>query len=75
MTISDFPSRRGALKCLAYGGAGTLFTLSGGILLASDIAQAATKHLATDVGMPLFVQISETHIGFNKEANPTLEAL
>jgi 3',5'-cyclic AMP phosphodiesterase CpdA len=70
MTTSDFPSRRGALKCLAYGGAGTLFTLSGGILLASDVAQAATKHMAADVGMPLFVQISDSHIGFNKEANP-----
>ena len=70
MTTSDFPSRRGALKCLAYGGAGTLFTLSGGILLASDVAQAATKNMAADVGMPLFVQISDSHIGFNKEANP-----
>jgi 3',5'-cyclic AMP phosphodiesterase CpdA len=70
MTTSDFPSRRGALKCLAYGGAGTLFTLSGGILLASDVAQAGTKHRAADIGMPLFVQISDSHIGFNKEANP-----
>jgi len=71
MTQSDFPTRRGALKCLAYGGAGTLFTLSGGVLLASDLAQAATKtkHHAA-LGTPLFVQISDTHIGFNKEANP-----
>jgi 3',5'-cyclic AMP phosphodiesterase CpdA len=70
MATSDFPSRRGALKCLAYGGAGTLFTLSGGILLASDVAQAAANHIAADAGMPLFVQISDSHIGFNKEANP-----
>jgi len=70
MTTSDFPSRRGALQCLAYGGAGTLFTLSGGILLASDVAQAATKQMAADTGTPLFVQISDSHIGFNKEANP-----
>ena len=41
MIVTDKPSRRGALKCLAYGGAGTLFTLSGGVLLASDLAEAA----------------------------------
>jgi 3',5'-cyclic AMP phosphodiesterase CpdA len=43
--------------------AGTLFTLSGGILTAIDPAQAQTE-------APLFLQISDTHIGFNKEANP-----
>ena len=65
------PSRRSALKCLAFGGAGTLFTLSGGVLVASDLAQAATKKMmAANAGTPLFVQISDTHIGFNKEANP-----
>ena len=75
MTDDLNPSRRGALKCLAFGGAGTLFTLSGGILTPIDLAQAATQKPA---GMPLFLQISDTHIGFNKEANPdvagTLEA-
>ena len=71
MTVFDNPSRRGALKCLAYGGAGTLFTLSGGVLVASNLAEAATKKkMGADTGTPLFVQISDTHIGFNKEANP-----
>ena len=71
MIVTDKPSRRGALKCLAYGGAGTLFTLSGGVLVASDLAQAATKKMmGADTGTPLFVQISDSHIGFNKEANP-----
>ncbi len=63
--------RRQALKCLAYGGAGTLFTLSAGILTPVDLAQAADKDgSAAKGGVPLFVQISDTHIGFNKDANP-----
>jgi len=55
-------SRRDTLKCLGLS-AGTLFTLSGGILTAMDPAEAQTK-------APLFLQISDTHIGFNKPANP-----
>jgi len=62
-------SRRGALKCLGFGGAGTLFVLSGGVLAPLDLARAATSKTAT-AGVPLFVQISDSHIGFNKDANP-----
>jgi 3',5'-cyclic AMP phosphodiesterase CpdA len=69
--VSFNPARRGALKCLAYGGAGTLFTLSAGILTPVDLAFAkAGDRTATKAGVPLFLQISDTHIGFNKEANP-----
>ena len=57
-------NRRDALKCLGVG-AGTLFTLSGGILSTIDMAEAMTM-----TGPPLFVQISDSHIGFNKDANP-----
>lgn len=64
-------SRRDALKCLAYGGAGTLFALSGGVFTPLDLAAAAAdKEGMARAGTPLFVQISDTHIGFNKEANP-----
>jgi 3',5'-cyclic AMP phosphodiesterase CpdA len=64
-------SRRGALKCLAFGGAGTLFLLSGGVLAPLDLALAASNKVAPSVaGTPLFLQVSDTHIGFNKEANP-----
>jgi len=64
-------SRRSALKCLAFGGAGTLFVLSGGILSPIDLAVAASRDTAPLLdGTPLFLQISDTHIGFNKEANP-----
>jgi 3',5'-cyclic AMP phosphodiesterase CpdA len=47
-------------------GAGTLFMLSGGIFRTVDLAEAGTA----TAGDPLFVQISDTHIGFNKDANP-----
>ncbi len=60
-------SRRDALKCLAFGGAGTMFVMSGGVLMPMDLASAATSAIT---GTPLFVQISDTHIGFNKDANP-----
>jgi len=72
---SPLQSRRSALKCLAYGGAGTLFTLAGGVLTPTDLALAAASDRsgAVAAGKPLFVQISDTHIGFAKEANPDVD--
>ncbi|MBN3806416.1 metallophosphoesterase [Paraburkholderia sp. Ac-20336] len=65
------PARRGALKCLAFGGLGTVFMLSGGVLAPVELALAAdAKNASASTGVPLFLQISDTHIGFNKEANP-----
>src|ERR1700744_6383395 len=61
--MTDTTNRRAALKCLGVG-AGTLFTLQGGVFSAFDLAEARE-----DMGIPLFLQISDTHIGFNKEAN------
>jgi 3',5'-cyclic AMP phosphodiesterase CpdA len=63
-------ARRRALKCMAFGGAGTLFTLAGGVLTPIELAAAADRPAASRPGKPLFVQISDTHIGFNKDANP-----
>src|SRR5882762_2162715 len=68
MTVTDDPtllSRRKTLKCMAFGGAGTLFALAGGVFTPIDLAVAATdKAGATRLGKPLFVQISDTHVGF-----------
>ena len=64
-------SRRSALKCMAYGGAGTLFVLGGGTFTPVDLAWAADdKERIAAMGKPLFVQMSDTHIGFAKDANP-----
>ncbi|TLZ00887.1 MAG: metallophosphoesterase, partial [Gammaproteobacteria bacterium] len=68
---TSLKSRREALRCMAFGGAGTLFALAGGVFTPVDLAVAATdRQRAARAGKPLFVQISDTHIGFNKEANP-----
>lgn len=64
-------SRRNALKCMAFGGAGTLFVVAGGVFAPMDLALAAQdKPGNARLGKPLFVQISDTHIGFSKDANP-----
>jgi 3',5'-cyclic AMP phosphodiesterase CpdA len=70
---TQFPfdrTRRGALECLAFGGAGTLFVLSGGVLAPVDLAWGASTQAIAKAGTPLFVQISDTHIGFKADANP-----
>jgi 3',5'-cyclic-AMP phosphodiesterase len=58
-------SRRQALSCMAWAGTGLLWTLEGGVPTSSLIgsAQAATSGFS-------FAQISDSHIGFNKPANP-----
>jgi len=76
MTVGDdaaLLSRRKAMKCMAFG-AGTLFTLAGGVFTPIELAAAAVdRKLTAGLGKPLFVQISDTHIGFNKEANPDVD--
>lgn len=69
-------SRRNALKCMAFGSAGTLFALSGGVFTPIDLAVAAGTDAKkmTALGKPLFVQISDTHIGFAKDANPDVNS-
>jgi Icc protein len=59
-------SRRGLLKCMAWAGTGIVWTVSGGVPRALGIGEA----LAAPADGFTFVQISDTHIGFNKEANP-----
>ena len=69
--LSFEQTRRGALKCLAAGSAGTFFALSGGVLTSMDLARAAAgDYRSANAGTPLFVQISDSHIGFKGEANP-----
>ena len=62
---ADGIDRRGFLKCMAWAGTGVLWTMSGG-LLSSKILGATADAAAGDFS---FVQISDSHIGFNKDAN------
>jgi len=68
---ADGVDRRGFLGCMAWAGTGMLWTAAGGVLsstLLPTSAQAA-KPPKTAASRFSFVQISDSHIGFNKEAN------
>ena len=59
-------TRRGLLKCLAWAGTGIVWTVAGGVPRGLGLGEA----LAAPADGFTFVQISDSHIGFNKEANP-----
>ncbi len=66
----DGVDRRGFLKCMAWAGTGLVFTMTGGIASSRMLVAAATGQSGGTVGSDFtFVQISDSHIGFNKEAN------
>jgi 3',5'-cyclic-AMP phosphodiesterase len=60
-------SRRGALECMIWAGTGVLWALSGGV--PKSLGLLGDAH-AADVPSFTFLQISDSHIGFNKPANP-----
>jgi 3',5'-cyclic AMP phosphodiesterase CpdA len=60
-------SRRGALTCMVWAGTGLLWTLSGGV--PKSIGLLGDALAAVPAGFT-FLQISDSHIGFNKPANP-----
>src|SRR5262245_33634547 len=70
----DGIDRRGFLKCMDWAGTGVLWNLSGGILRSQTLTQAASEPGAFSGTDLSFVQISDSHIGFNKEANKDVAA-
>jgi 3',5'-cyclic-AMP phosphodiesterase len=63
--------RRGFLHCMAWVGTAAVWTLSGGVLKGMPIEQAVRD--AAQGRRPTglqFVQISDSHIGFNRPENP-----
>jgi Icc protein len=62
----DGINRRGFLECMAWAGTGVVWTVGSGILSSSAFGQ---KMMAKK-GELHFVQISDSHMGFNKPANP-----
>jgi Icc protein len=60
--------RRHFLKCMAWVGTGAMWTMSSGVLNGSPLGQ--THH----GGGLRFVQISDSHIGFDKPANTDVTA-
>ena len=67
--------RRNFLKCMAWVGTGAVWTLSGGVLKGTPLGQSAAARMTShDAPALRFVQISDTHIGFNKPANTDVTA-
>jgi len=73
----DGINRRGFLGCMAWAGTGVLWMMSGGTLKSygmSQLIDKASGKLKDGLILPKsdfsFVQISDSHIGFNKAANP-----
>jgi Icc protein len=63
----DGVDRRGFLQCMAWAGTGVLWTVGSGVLTSQAFGQ--NKQNAAK-GELHFVQISDSHMGFNKPANP-----
>jgi len=62
----DGINRRGFLECMAWSGTGVVWAIAGGIPTSRAFG-APGYHKQ---GALTFVQISDSHIGFNKPANP-----
>ena len=60
--------RRTVLKCMTWAGTGVLWTIAGGVPrslgILNEAVGAEQKHGLT------FLQLSDSHVGFNKPANP-----
>jgi 3',5'-cyclic AMP phosphodiesterase CpdA len=63
--LDDGIDRRGFLKCMQWAGTGVIWTMASGVPVSELLAADAGKRPGFS-----FVQISDSHIGFNKPANP-----
>jgi Icc protein len=71
----DGVDRRGFLKCMAWAGTGALYVLKGGILKSYSLSDPAGLAAgASHPGELSFIQISDSHMGFDKAANPDVVA-
>jgi 3',5'-cyclic AMP phosphodiesterase CpdA len=61
------PNRRKVLECMTWVGTGVLWTISGGVPRSLGLIDQA---MAKDADGLTFLQISDSHIGFDKPANP-----
>lgn len=64
-------SRRKALECMTWAGTGLVWTFSGGVPHVSQMLGGTAQAQTTGFS---FVQISDSHIGFNQAANPNPSA-
>lgn len=62
-------SRRHALECMIWAGTGVLWTVAGGVPKSLSLLDKAEAAEVAKSGFT-FLQISDSHVGFNKPANP-----
>src|SRR5436309_11171123 len=67
-------NRRDFLKCMAWAGTGALFAFNGGIGSSIGLDAALAAPLKTASAPFSFVQLSDSHIGFNKPPNADARA-
>jgi 3',5'-cyclic AMP phosphodiesterase CpdA len=60
-------SRRHALECMLWAGTGVLWAVTGGVPRSIGLLDSAAAASATGL---TFLQISDSHVGFDKPANP-----
>ncbi|HEY2460080.1 MAG TPA: metallophosphoesterase [Candidatus Acidoferrum sp.] len=65
----DGVNRRGFLKCMAWAGTGAFWVIKGGVLKSYSLSRLSEIGPAESAGELSFVQISDSHMGFNKAAN------
>jgi 3',5'-cyclic-AMP phosphodiesterase len=70
----DGIDRRGFLKCMAWAGTGAVCVMQGGVLKSFALGRPLDPLPAAATGELSFVQISDSHMGFNKPANPDVAA-
>jgi 3',5'-cyclic-AMP phosphodiesterase len=66
---NDGIDRRNFLSCMAWAGTGLLWTMAGGVPTSRLFAAGTSAAHAHGGSSFSFVQISDSHIGFNKAAN------
>ena len=66
----DGIDRRGFLKCMAWAGTGVLCVIKGGVLSSYGLGRFPEFQRHAAKGELSFVQISDSHMGFDKAANP-----
>jgi hypothetical protein len=64
----DGVSRRHALECMLWSGTGVLWAVSGGV--PKSLSLLGQAEAATVSSSFTFLQISDSHVGFDKKANP-----
>jgi hypothetical protein len=66
----DGIDRRGFLKCMAWAGTGAFCVIKGGVLKSYSLSRLSEMSSHEAKGELSFVQISDSHMGFDKAANP-----